>query len=176
MIHLPYTPSRHSPSASLPHPHTTHHTPHATRILRRAELNPETLAATLQLQVESSNALYGIYWKQDGKTARAAKTFSTPKYGAYLEAAQKKFSFVDISTQSTVDIDGNSPVAQAIRTRSKLFVADASAMDDERASVAREYFIGSIACAACALQMRSTAPAHTRAPKLRRCARWSCDV
>ena len=78
------------------------------------------LAPDAAWQVESANALYGIFWKQDGKVARAAKTFSSPKYGAYLEASQKQFSFVDISSQTTVDVDGPSPVAQAIRTRTPL--------------------------------------------------------
>ena len=110
-----------------------------------AEFNPETIDATLKMQVESANALYGIYWKQDGKVARAAKTFKSPKYNAYLQAAQKQFSFVDVSEQTTVDVEGASPVAQAIRTRSKLFVSDVSQMPDERAAVASEYFIGSIA-------------------------------
>ena len=73
--------------------------------------------------MESANALYGIFWKQDGKVARVAKTFSSPKYGAYLEASQKQFSFVDISSQTTVDVDGPSPVAQAIRTRTPLRIS-----------------------------------------------------
>ena len=54
---------------------------------------------------------------------------------------------MDISQQSTASLTGDSPLARAIRTRSKVYVPDASTMDDPRASVAADYGISSLAYA-----------------------------
>ena len=109
-----------------------------------AELNPITLDATLQMQVQSAGAAYGIYWKQEGDVARPFKTYTTPEYARELQEAGRQFSFVDLSVQTNVDVAGQSPAAQAIRTRSKVYVDDASQANDERAVVADQYGIGSL--------------------------------
>ena len=110
-----------------------------------AELNPVTLEAMLQLQVLSTNAAYGTYWKQDGDTARPVKSFTSPWYQSQLMSEGKQYTFVDISEQTTVKVQGPSPMADALRRRSKVYVPDISASADERANVAAEYSIGSVA-------------------------------
>jgi len=110
-----------------------------------AELNPLTLEATLEMQVEATGGSYGIYWKQDGNLARPVKTFTTPEYNSALKKLGRRYSFVDISERITVDVGGPSPVAEAIRTRSKVYMPDASASADERSPIAQEYCIKSIA-------------------------------
>jgi hypothetical protein len=63
-----------------------------------AELNPITLDATLQMQVQSTDAAYGIYWKQDGDVARPAKTYTSPAYKKELQQTGYDFTIdvVDI--------------------------------------------------------------------------------
>eukprot|EP00966_Prymnesium_polylepis_P083552 1935484-Prymnesium_polylepis.1 len=84
-----------------------------------AELNPVTLDATLQMQVQSATAAFGVYWKTEGKTARPIKTFTSPWYAERLRAQGKQYTFVDITQQTTVDLTDDTPIAKAIRTRSK---------------------------------------------------------
>ena len=110
-----------------------------------AELNPVTLAAVLQMQVQATNAAYGIYWKQEGNIARPAKTYVSPGYARELEAAGKRYSYIDISEQMTIDTVGPNPVAQAMRSRAKVYAEDVSMTADERASIAAEYGISSVA-------------------------------
>ena len=110
-----------------------------------AELSPVTLDATLQMQVQSTTAAFGVYWKTEGTTARPVKTFTSPWYAEQLKAMGKQYTFVDITEQTTASLTDGSPIAHAIRTRSKVYVADASATPDSRASVAAEYGIVSLA-------------------------------
>ena len=85
------------------------------------EFNPAVLDATLQMQVEATNAAFGIYWKQEcGKYARLAKSYVSSAYEAELKAAGRESSFVEVSLQSEIEIAGPSPAALAIRTRSKV--------------------------------------------------------
>jgi predicted membrane chloride channel (bestrophin family) len=110
-----------------------------------AELNPITLNAMLQMQVQSTTAAFGVYWKTEGNVARPVKTFTSPWYSEQLKAQGKKYTFVDITEQSTASLTDDSPIAHAVRTRSKVYVADASATPDTRAPVAAEYGIVSLA-------------------------------
>ena len=108
-------------------------------------LNPVTLEATLQMQTQSATAAYGIYWKQEGNTARPIRSFTSPWYKDMQKQKGSLYTFTDISQETTVDVTGPSPLAQAIRTRSKVYVPDMSAANDERAYVAPEYDIASVA-------------------------------
>ena len=45
-----------------------------------SELNPITLDATLQMQVQSTTSAFGVYWKTDGSTARPVKAVASPWY------------------------------------------------------------------------------------------------
>ena len=110
-----------------------------------AELNPVTLDATLQMQVQSTTAAFGVYWKTEGTTARPIKTFTSPWYAEQLKAQGRQYTFVDITEQTTASLTDDSPIAHAIRTRSKVYVPDASATPDQRASIAADYGIVSLA-------------------------------
>ena len=110
-----------------------------------AELNPVTLDATLKMQVAQSNADYGIYWKLSGNVATATKTYITDAYAASLRDAGKQFSFVDVSDQGVIELAGQSPASEALRTRQPVYVHDFAAAQDARAGVANEYLINSVA-------------------------------
>ena len=110
-----------------------------------AELNPVTLEATLKMQADSSGAGYAIYWKQEGGKATVAVSYVSDRYKAELKAAGKTFSFVDASETTAVQLDDPTPAGQALRTRQKFFVKEASKCSDSRASVADDYLIESIA-------------------------------
>ena len=45
-----------------------------------SELNPITLDATLQMQVQSTTSAFGVYWKTEGLTARPVKAVASPWY------------------------------------------------------------------------------------------------
>ena len=49
-----------------------------------SELNPITLDATLQMQVQSTTAAFGVYWKTEGLTARPVKAIASPWYALTL--------------------------------------------------------------------------------------------
>ena len=69
-----------------------------------AELNPVTLDATLQMQVQSTTAAFGVYWKTEGTTARPIKTFTSPWYAEQLKAQGRQYTFVDITEQTTASL------------------------------------------------------------------------
>ena len=110
-----------------------------------ASLNDVTLDATLKMQCELTGAGYGIYWADQDGEAVVADRYVTPGHAAELKAAGKRLSFAEASQATIMRADGNSPVAEVLRSRQPVLVEDAkSCVRDGRSAAAVEYGIQSI--------------------------------
>ena len=110
-----------------------------------ASLNDVTLDATLKMQCEATGAGYGIYWAEQDGEAVVADRYVTPGHAAELKASGKRLSFAEASQATVMRADGNSPVAEVLRSRQPVLIEDAqSCVRDGRSAAATEYGIQSI--------------------------------
>jgi hypothetical protein len=107
-------------------------------VSKEAQMNDKTLDATLRMQAGAAGANYAIFWKQVGDQGIFAASYEDAMYTADLAKVGKKLAFTDVSTSVTVDVFGDSPVADVMRTRQPKFVEDLSKTTDERAYIAEE--------------------------------------
>jgi predicted membrane chloride channel (bestrophin family) len=108
-------------------------------------LTGSTLDSMLKMQAEAIGASYAVYWKKVYSSAQiVGKPFVSKEHRAELVATGKKLSYAEVSQSVKYDMLGDSPVAQALRTRKPIYVADVKATcgkASDRAAIAEEYLI-----------------------------------
>jgi predicted membrane chloride channel (bestrophin family) len=113
-----------------------------------AALSDVTLAATLKMQCEATNAAYVLYWKDVGGQALVAGRYVAPGHAAELKEKGKKLSFAEVSQALIIPADSTSCVGKVLSSRQPIFVADAKdpswTVNMQRVTAAQDYGIQSI--------------------------------
>jgi predicted membrane chloride channel (bestrophin family) len=113
-----------------------------------AALSDVTLAATLRMQCEATNAAYALYWKDVGGQALVAGRYVTATHSQELKRMGKKLSFAEVSQALIIDADSSSCVGKVLSNRQPIFVQNAKIGDwtvnKERVQAANDYGIQSI--------------------------------
>jgi len=109
-----------------------------------------TLEAMLTLECQASGAGYAIYWtRSPDNKAVVAGSYTSDAFKAELEARGRVLTFPEASESFSPSLVDLSPVAEVLRTRKPVFIADVPTCDGEqyfqRRGMAIDYSVQSIA-------------------------------
>jgi len=117
----------------------------ALRAVAQAErvvpLTGDTLRASLKMRCDTSGGVYAIYWANENGKLVVAGDYVTDDRRAALKAKGFDSSYAKESEAFSLDVSGDSRVAEVYKTNKPLFIKDVASADMKRKDLAAKYGI-----------------------------------